>query len=79
MNFLKKVGKKVQGFFALLAVLAVTFYTSVANAAPTIDDVWTAVDLSGISAKIIPIMVLVVGISMIFLAVRYIKRTIKSA
>ena len=79
MYYLQKVTKKVQGLIALLAVVAVSFYTSVVYAAPTIDDVWAACDLSGISGKVIPIMILIVGIAMVFLAVKYIKRSLRAA
>lgn len=47
-------------------------------AAPTVDDIYTAVDFSGMQAKLIPMAVLLVGIALVgvvtTIAIRYMKK-----
>lgn len=66
-------------FFSLaFSCLVSLLVVSSAQAAPVVGDIWTAADISGISALLIPICVLIVGIALVgtgsSLAVRAVKR-----
>lgn len=66
------------GLIAAGTVFILTTVPAVAST-PTIDDVWAAVDLSGISAKVIALLVAIVGIKLLFVAFGYIRSAMARA
>ena len=64
---------------ALLVVFVSVITAVPVMAAPTVDDIWTAADISGISAKVIPMAVLIVGIALVGTALAIGVKAIKKS
>ena len=69
-------------FFTLIVTLFASIFAffGVAFADPaTIDDMWTAVDLSAISSNVIALLIVVLGIKLVFVAFGYIRSALARA
>lgn len=71
------VSTKVKTAAFVAATTALT--AAPAFAAPTVDDIWTAVDLSAIQGKVIPLAVIVIGITLVGVALALGKSAAKKA
>lgn len=78
----KLIKSKFFNLFMTLAVIGVTSFVSVVPAfadPTTVDDMWAAVDLSSIQAKVIGLFITIIGIKLVFVAARYISSAVAKA
>ena len=61
---------------AKVAVASLLLMASAGARAEGIDDIWAAIDLTGLSAKIVAAGVLIIGITMAFKSIGLGKRTV---
>lgn len=73
MNSVRKFAGKVK---AQAAVGSLLLMSSAGARAEGIDDIWAAIDLTGLSAKIVAAGVLIIGITMAFKSIGLGKRTV---
>ena len=81
-HLVKRTYSKLSNLWlSLMAAGTVFFLTTVPAMAstPTIDDVWAAASLDGIQAKVIAILVAIIGIKLLFVAGSYIASALRRA
>jgi hypothetical protein len=79
---IKKSGSKLSNLLFSLLVAGSVFVISAVPAVATpatVDDMWAAVDLTGISSKVIGVLIAVIGIKLVFVAARYIGSALARA